>query len=201
MPFDIHSLTSRDYKVMPWKNGGGSTTELRIFPREAGLHLGFNWRISLADLEGSGAFSTFPGFERVIVQISGDAMTLNHKGKAAKRLTRYEPYNFAGEWQTENDLNGKAQDFNVMVRRDKYSAVVESQILENENYCRVHDCGTSFIWVACGSLTVHESAQGQDHKLDLHQSLEIAGEGQVVLSFKPREPGTVVLIVSISEKL
>lgn len=198
MTLEIHHLTSKDYKVMPWKNGSGSTTELGIFPLEASVQNGFDWRISLADLEGSGPFSLFPGFDRVIVQVSGDPMVLKHGGRSEKLLGRYEPYSFAGEWATDNILHGKAQDFNVMVRRGACEAVVESLRFENEAVRKVHKEGSTFIWVAFGSLQVHESSKGHDHRLDAHHALEIRGDQESVLTLKPRDVDTVAFYVTIS---
>ena len=46
----------------PWKNGGGSTTEIAVWPNGAGLDE-FDWRISLATITQSGPFSFFPGID------------------------------------------------------------------------------------------------------------------------------------------
>src|SRR5688500_2425780 len=42
-------LTPANYRVMPWKNGQGTTTEIAAFPPGAGLET-FVWRISMADI-------------------------------------------------------------------------------------------------------------------------------------------------------
>jgi environmental stress-induced protein Ves len=47
---------------MPWKNGGGETTEIAVFPDGAGLS-DFDWRVSMARVDGDGPFSSFPGIE------------------------------------------------------------------------------------------------------------------------------------------
>ena len=47
----------------PWKNGGGSTTEIAVAPPGAGFD-SFDWRISLATISHSGPFSTFAGIDR-----------------------------------------------------------------------------------------------------------------------------------------
>ena len=52
---------------MPWKNGGGSTTELLVEPAGATLQTGFRWRLSMAALETSGPFSRFEGHDRTMV--------------------------------------------------------------------------------------------------------------------------------------
>lgn len=197
MPLEIHHLSPKDFKIMPWKNGGGSTTELSIFPADASVQKGFDWRISLADLESSGPFSTFADMDRVIVQVSGEAMFLQHSGRSEKALVRYEPYSFAGEWPTECVLTGKAQDFNVMVRRGLCTAQVESLQFDNDPVRKIHKEGSTFIWVAFGSVVVHESSKGHDHRLDAHHALEIRGEVESVVTLKAREADTVAFYVTI----
>ena len=41
-------LRAPDYRRMPWKNGGGETTEIAVFPAGAGLD-DFDWRVSHGD--------------------------------------------------------------------------------------------------------------------------------------------------------
>ncbi|MDP1908248.1 MAG: HutD family protein, partial [Hyphomicrobium sp.] len=40
-------LRAKDYRRMPWKNGGGETTEIAISPEGAALD-SFDWRVSMA---------------------------------------------------------------------------------------------------------------------------------------------------------
>ena len=53
---------------VPWKNGGGSTTQIAVFPPDAGFE-DFDWRISLATIAEDGAFSEFPGVERTLALV------------------------------------------------------------------------------------------------------------------------------------
>ena len=46
-------LRAADHKRMPWKNGGGETTEIAVFPEHAGLS-DFDWRVSMARVDGDG---------------------------------------------------------------------------------------------------------------------------------------------------
>jgi environmental stress-induced protein Ves len=117
----LRHLRSEDYRVMPWKNGLGATTEIAVHPEDAALG-DFTWRLSIADLGASGPFSSFPGYDRILVQLEGATVTLVHEGLGERRLTLREPYRFAGELATHATVTGPARDFNVMVRRDRASA-------------------------------------------------------------------------------
>lgn len=71
-------LRARDYRMMPWKNGGGSTAEIAIEPPEAELaESDFLWRLSAAVIEESGPFSKFPGYRRILWAWKGEGLELN----------------------------------------------------------------------------------------------------------------------------
>ncbi|MCY7304043.1 MAG: HutD family protein [Thermoleophilia bacterium] len=101
---------------MPWKNGQGSTTELAVEPTGAALEA-FDWRLSIAELRGSGPFSTFPGYDRIIVQLDGPPMTLTHGSDAPVALEQLVPHAFSGDADTTCAVDGVAHDFNLIVRR------------------------------------------------------------------------------------
>jgi environmental stress-induced protein Ves len=116
-------LTPAQYKRMPWKNGGGMTTELLAEPNPNGG--GFLWRISIAEVAMSGPFSDFSAYLRTIMLLEGDGFILkctdaDGHPKAGKRLDRpYEPFAFDGAWKTDCSLiDGPIKDFNLMVARD-----------------------------------------------------------------------------------
>nr|WP_314542163.1 HutD family protein [uncultured Massilia sp.] len=102
-----------------WKNGGGSTTEIAVFPQEAGFDA-FDWRISLATIAADGPFSAFPGVERTLVLVDGHGMTLDIDGEPTM-LSKADPVAaFDGESRVEAKLSrGPSTDFNVMTRLDR----------------------------------------------------------------------------------
>jgi hypothetical protein len=59
----ITLLRAADHRTMPWKNGGGETTEIAVSPPHAGL-ADFDWRISMAKVASDGSFSIFPEIDR-----------------------------------------------------------------------------------------------------------------------------------------
>ncbi|MBV9975040.1 MAG: HutD family protein, partial [Hyphomicrobiales bacterium] len=58
-------LRAGQHRRMPWKNGGGETTEIIASPEGAGLDE-FDWRISMARVATDGPFSRFAGVDRTL---------------------------------------------------------------------------------------------------------------------------------------
>jgi len=104
----------------PWKNGGGTTTEIAISPAVASLD-NFDWRISLATVASSGPFSFFPGIDRTLALVDGPGMILDVDFDSRYVLSEEEPVvEFAGESQVVATLalsGATTTDFNVMTRR------------------------------------------------------------------------------------
>ena len=113
-------LRADDHKRMPWKNGGGETTEIAVFPEGAGLD-DFDWRVSMARVDGSGPFSSFPGIDRTLAILEGAGIVLHVAGYQNKPLTlESEPHAFPADVATSADLvGGSVVDFNVMSRRGR----------------------------------------------------------------------------------
>lgn len=113
-------LRAEDHKRMPWKNGGGETTEIAVFPEDAGLS-NFDWRVSMARVDGDGPFSMFPGIDRTLAVLEGAGIVLDVEGREPKRLTiETEPHAFPADVPTSATLiDGRVLDFNVMTRRGR----------------------------------------------------------------------------------
>jgi environmental stress-induced protein Ves len=103
----------------PWKNGGGSTTEIAVVPSDAGFE-DFDWRVSLATIAADGPFSVFPGVERTLALLEGHGLTLEIDGEPTL-VSRAEPVAaFDGESEVTAKLHrGPTTDFNVMTRLDR----------------------------------------------------------------------------------
>ncbi|KFI05951.1 HutD family protein [Massilia sp. BSC265] len=104
---------------VPWKNGGGSTTEIAIGPPDSGFE-DFDWRVSLATIEKDGAFSSFPGVDRTLALVEGHGMTLEIDGEPLM-VTDTEPVAaFDGSSQVIARLGrGASTDFNAMTRSER----------------------------------------------------------------------------------
>lgn len=103
---------------VPWKNAGGSTTEIAVYPPEAGFEE-FDWRLTLATVSADGPFSLFPGVERTLVLLEGHGLSLDIDGDTAL-VSDAEPIAFDGENRVHATLNrGPSTVFNAMTRLDR----------------------------------------------------------------------------------
>lgn len=106
---------------MPWKNGGGVTIEIAAAPEGAGLDA-IDWRVSMARVETAGPFSLFPGLDRTLAVLEGEALTLDIEGRGTVRLDRGSvPYAFPADIAvTGVPTTGGILDLNVMSRRGRW---------------------------------------------------------------------------------
>ena len=110
---------------MPWKNGGGVTTEIWVSPPGSGLAgAPFDWRVSIADVASDGPFSKFAGYDRHIMLLNGRGMRLETDENGVIDLALYRPAAFSGDWTIVGKLSdGPVRDFNLMVARQQSSRV------------------------------------------------------------------------------
>lgn len=116
----------------PWKNGGGSTTEIAIAPTGATFD-NFDWRISLATISQSGPFSVFPGIDRTLTLVSGPCVVLDVGNERQVALSEREPVvAFPGEIAVSATVSdGPTTDFNVMTRRARCSHQLERRVVRD----------------------------------------------------------------------
>jgi environmental stress-induced protein Ves len=118
----VRIIRAKHCLTTPWKNGGGSTTEIAAGPTGASLD-GFDWRISMARVASDGPFSDFPGIDRTLAVVKGNRLVLTIGTGAPMTLSRgTEPVSFPGDTPTFARLvAGEISDLNVMSRRERFS--------------------------------------------------------------------------------
>lgn len=114
-------LRAGDHRRMPWRNGGGETTE--VLRRPDGED--YDWRVSIADVTAGGPFSEFPGADRVLTLIGGGGMVLTVDGTVTA-LERLVPFAFSGDATTSATLPaGATEDLNLITRRGRVTGAVD----------------------------------------------------------------------------
>ena len=116
------------FRSMPWRNGLGHTIELLAgyLPKSTD----FAWRLSMADVVSDGRFSDFSGYDRTLLLLQGEGITLNHgNGQCDRLVDPLQAARFDGAAETGARLHaGPIKDFNVMAKRDYCLAKVDSLI-------------------------------------------------------------------------
>lgn len=122
---------AEDFHREPWRNGGGTTTELA---RE-GDGERWTWRLSVADIERPGPFSDFSGYERTLMLLEGRGMELHFDDEApSRRLDRpHQALVFDGGWRADCRLiDGPVRDMNLIVDRRRAKGCLEALWLVHE---------------------------------------------------------------------
>ncbi len=165
---------------MPWKNGGGVTREVAIWPPTAALDA-FDWRISIADVAQGGPFSVFPGVERVLTVIQGAGLELAVEGLATVTLdAAAPPFAFPGDAACAAELHdGPIRDLNLMVRRGVCTVRVRRLDGPNAFECRAQ---ATFV-LAVESVALNgEHLEAEDGALVERGARLSLGAGRAILA-------------------
>lgn len=179
MPFCL--LDPATALAMPWKNGGGTTLQLAIWPANAGLE-DFAWRISSAQVAVDSAFSSFPGIDRSLAVLSGKGLCLQREdGRIDTLHSAGDIAAFAGEEAIGAQLlDGPITDLNLMTRRGLWTHRV--QVLKWQGTRGLaNDAAVLLLWNAA-QCAVEVKAGGAMHPLAAGNGLLIENEtGQLHL--------------------
>jgi uncharacterized protein len=170
---NVERLSIADYIVQPWKNGGGRTAQIAV----GGGDARWQWRASIADVDESGAFSNFEGYDRTIALVEGNGMLLSFDRAPNQRIERlHVPFAFDGGWKAHCQLlNGPVRDLNLMADRRTARgsmdvvSIAESaaslELVESDNGCDLLYCldGTADAMVAGRHVII---AKGETLRVD-----------------------------------
>ncbi len=166
---------------MPWRNGGGTTTEIVIEPPSAALSSQvssqerFLYRVSIADVASDGPFSRFEGYDRHIVLLDGAGMTLDCGEHGRVDLTvPFSPRSFSGDWAVHGSLvAGVVRDFNLIVDRARASSSLEVRVVDAPETLAIAPGTTCIVHVLSGAL----AGAGEGDTLVADASFELVPRG------------------------
>jgi uncharacterized protein len=188
MPMKMRLLKKENAKVMPWKNGRGSTTELAIHPEGEDFRKGdFLWRISSASVNDAGAFSFFPFHNRWLTVLNGKGLRLHQRDELtpmAQQIVEVRPltlYNFDGAAEIHCELlGGPVIDFNVFARKSRVTASAKViELKAEEEFSWKPSARWNFLFVANGNSVVQwptEDSSGDPIQIREGDSLLIENE-------------------------
>ncbi len=145
-------LPAASRTAMPWRNGGGVTTEVAASPEGAGI-ADFDWRVSIARIDADGPFSAFPGIDRTLVLLSGGPVVLTAPDWEETLTEGSAPIVFDGADPVAARIAAPSTDLNVMSRRERCRHVLRlltlPQIVTGEALVIAADAG-----IACNDLAL-----------------------------------------------
>jgi environmental stress-induced protein Ves len=119
----IRILRAAGRVATPWKNGGGVTREVAVWPPGSDLNT-FDWRISIAEVRDAGPFSVFENIDRALTILEG-RMALAFPDRVVELDAHSAPLAFPGDVPCfGTPRGGPVTDLNVMTRRGRCLAQV-----------------------------------------------------------------------------
>jgi environmental stress-induced protein Ves len=192
----VRRLTRADYRRMPWRNGGGWTTEIAREP--AGDHDTFDWRVSIADIARDAGFSRYEGVDRCLVLLEGAGMELRVAGAPTLLDRRGQSIHFAGEADVDcRLLDGPTRDLNVFTRRGRCAQRVLFRPLLGPMVLLAEPGVVWLVHVVAGSAHEQHRAEGIEARAGETLLVEpnagqrpcmLAGGGELLLVRLAREP-------------
>lgn len=166
----ITLIKESDHQKMPWKNKQGTTAQILISPKGASLDkLDFDYRLSTAPIKEAGRFSTFPGYQRILLPISGAGFVLNGHPYAT-----FEAAHFGGDEETHCELLKKeVTDLGLICHPDRITANVRVLNLPFPLTLTLEPEKTYLCHLLSGQLTV----QGQ--VVAINETLVVSGEESI----------------------
>ncbi|WP_291515427.1 HutD family protein [Bdellovibrio sp. ArHS] len=168
-------LRKADYKIMPWKNGMGETSQIDIYPESANFPDGdFLWRLSSAKVAASAPFSKFENCDRLLAVWKGKGLKLNEHA-----LPPLTPYKFSGDSEMQGVLqDGEVLDLGIVYRRGKVSVDMTSQEFTKEVTAITLESGIHYFFCASGSMAVGQNLleEGDTVRVDGAQTVKLSGK-------------------------
>ena len=188
----VARLGPRDFRPQPWKNGGGTTTELAVHPA-SGRPL---WRVSIADVARSGPFSDFSGYERTIMLLQGEGMRLDFDAAPGAVIDRiHHPFVFDGGWKCHCTLLGGAvRDMNLMVDRTQARGAIEV-VSGGDMRTRTLTASWTLFHALAGRASI--AFEGATHGVDAGEILRVDGIPTTSVSLSCDGPAAALAMLTV----
>jgi environmental stress-induced protein Ves len=152
----IKIIRRASFTATPWKNGGGITHEAIRVPPTGDVFL---WRVSVAQIDSSGPFSDFSGYDRKMVLLQGRGIALEFgSGDKCALRNMGDWAEFDGAMSTRCELlDGPCVDFNLMVSKSLRTAARIERLSEPTRVAAIHG-ETTLIFGILEPLSLDSSA-------------------------------------------
>jgi hypothetical protein len=159
----IKIIRRASFTATPWKNGGGITHEAIRVPLTGDAFL---WRVSVAQIDSSGPFSDFSGYDRKMVLLQGPGIALEFgSGDKCALRSMGDWVEFDGAMSTRCELlDGPCVDLNLMVSKSLRTAARIERLSEPTRVAAIHG-ETTLIFGILDPLSL-DSGAGESARLE-----------------------------------
>ena len=113
-------IRAGEHVAVPWKNGGGTATNIVAAPEGAGFDA-FDWRLSGAQVARTGPFSIFPFIDRTMLILSPGRLELDGFGGSVTLTKASPPFDFPGDIAVSARApDGPIDNLNLMFDRRRF---------------------------------------------------------------------------------
>ncbi|MEO7111235.1 MAG: HutD family protein [Polyangiaceae bacterium] len=112
-------IDPKEWSTQRWKNGGGITHEIWRWTDPKSGDLGpdaHDLRLSVAEIEGAGPFSRFPGHYRTLIALEDTLLELATADGKPRAMKKHHAFHFPGDVAAATLGRGHATDLNVISR-------------------------------------------------------------------------------------
>ena len=175
----ITLLTPSQYRRMPWKNGGGTATDVATDSATGGEV----WRFGRTAIPVPGPFSDYTGYDRVQVVIGGRGLVLDGPDGEIDLRTPFSVVRYRGELPLVSRLEaGPVEVVNLIGLRAKVS--VDMQVLDAGQSLQLGK-GLHFAYAPITAAKVDAHDLPADHCLRIeaaHPTMIVCGRGRVLVA-------------------
>lgn len=197
----VQKIPDSSLTANAWKNGGGSTRQIEVFPNGASLEKAdFTWRLSTAEVMAPGPFSQFPDFERLLTLVKGEEMVLEF-ADMRKRLKPGTVVRFEGEEAVAALLpKGPVSDLGLIYDPDQVMAKMTLVELKSRPRSFALSSPKLFLFCPAGEVTISVFPGEITETLRAGDTLRIGPtEAERVLFLDPGSESVTVVAVEIAE--
>jgi len=175
----ITLLTPSQYRRMPWKNGGGTATDVATDEGTGGEV----WRFGRTAIPVPGPFSDYTGYDRVQVVIGGRGLVLDGPDGEIDLRTPFKVVRYKGELPLVSRLEaGPVEVVNLIGLRAKVT--VDMQMLDAGKSLQLGK-GLHFAYAPTEAAKVADRDVPADHCLRIEAdgpTMLVCGSGRVLVA-------------------
>ncbi|MEQ9491193.1 MAG: HutD family protein [Alphaproteobacteria bacterium] len=172
----VCKITPDDHIVMPWKNGEGTTRQIATGGNDPDTG-DWGWRVSIAAVERDGAYSEFPGVDRLTTVVVGNGTDLFHPDGSTIALNPFQPTLIPSDVALWGFLRDEPiVNLNVMTRQGRYTATAEIMDGPQERTVETAPSGVLLVYGLGGKCSL-QSDGGDTVAAAEGETLVIEGKG------------------------